>query len=108
MKIEFIFLAINTATIIFLLLSIIYTAGVVWRVEKKLDTSYKFFLLAIIFLFIAELLNLYYAIDSALEIAIAVKTLRMLFAFCFLTGIIIMRRIVRKLDGELNNKKNKL
>lgn len=107
MKIEFILLAISLTTIVALLFSINYTAGIVWRVEKKLDVSYKFFLLGVIFIFLAECLDLYYSADNYLLSAIIVKTLRLLFALCFLRGIVVMRRIVRKLDGEIEDKKKK-
>jgi hypothetical protein len=39
-------------------------------------------------------------LDNALQIALAVKILRTLFTVCFLTGVLLMRDIVRKLDGE--------
>jgi hypothetical protein len=107
MNIELTLIVINATIIGALLLSIIYTAGVVWRVEKKLDISYKFFLAATIFLFAGETLNLYYALDNTLEISLTIKILRMLFALCFLTGIVIMRKIVRKLDGELKEDASK-
>lgn len=99
MKTESILFALNFVTIGALLLSIIYTAGVVWRVEKELDTSYKFFLAAIIFLFFAEILGLYFSENIAL-LSIAVKSLRMLFTLCFLIGVLLMRDIARKIDGE--------
>ncbi|NTW26920.1 MAG: hypothetical protein HGA36_01205 [Candidatus Moranbacteria bacterium] len=92
-------LTINAITIGALALSIIYTAGVVWRVEKELDISYKFFLAAIIFLLFAEVTNLYVS-DNALIFTLAVKILRMLFTICFLSGVLLMRDIVRKIDGE--------
>ena len=81
------------------MLSIIYTAGVVWRVEMELDISYKFFLAAIVFLLFAELTNLY-ASDNVLVLDLTVKILRMLFTICFLSGVLLMRDIVRKIDGE--------
>ena len=97
---EKIFLGINLVTIIALLLAVIFTAGVVWRVEKELDISYKFFLTAIVFLLVAEILDLYYGVDNQLEIALIVKGLRMIFAILFLVGVLFMRDIVRDLDGE--------
>ncbi|MDR3559066.1 MAG: hypothetical protein P4L62_02910 [Candidatus Pacebacteria bacterium] len=97
---EKIFFGVNAITIIALLLAIIFTAGVVWRVEKKLDISYKFFLTAIILLLAAEILDLYYSIDNQIRIALMVKSLRMLFAVFFLVGVLFMRNIVRDLDGE--------
>jgi hypothetical protein len=102
---ETIFIGVNTITIGSLLLAIIFTAGVVWRVEMKLDISYKFFLAAVIFLLLAEVLDLYYSIDNSAVIALGVKTLRMLFAIGFLSGVLFMRKIVRDLDGERNNEK---
>jgi magnesium-transporting ATPase (P-type) len=96
---------INIATIGAILLSIVYTAGVVWRVEMKLDTSYKFFLTAIILLFLAETADFYYGLDNKFFWALAVKSLRMLFAINFLVGILLMRNIVRDLDGEKNIEK---
>lgn len=97
---ETIFIGVNAVTIISLFLAIIFTAGVVWRVEKKLDISYKFFLAAVICVLAAEILDLYYAIDNQASIALLVKSLRMLFAFFFLAGVLFMRNIVRNLDGE--------
>ena len=97
---EKLFLGINIFSIALILLSIIFTAGVVWRVEKKLDISYKFFLIAIVVLLVAEILDLYYGIDNQIKIALAVKLLRAFFALFFLVGVLFMRKIVRDLDGE--------
>jgi hypothetical protein len=100
MNLELIFLGVNTTTLAALLLSIIFTAGVVWRVEMKLDISYKFFLAAIIFLLGAEILDQYYPLSDAAQIALVIKILRMLFAICFLIGALFIRNIIRKMDGE--------
>ena len=97
---EKIFFSVNAITIISLLFAIIFTAGIVWRVEKKLDISYKFFLTSVILLFLAEILDLYYSIDNQINIALIVKSLRMLFAIFFLVDVLFMRNIVRDLDGE--------
>jgi len=102
MNLDLIMLIINCITVGALLFSIIYTAGVVWRVEKELDISYKFFLAAIIFLTAAEVAGLF-SPQNATAIALGVKLLRMLFTLCFLAGVFCMRDIVRKLDGEKNN-----
>jgi len=94
----------NAITIAALLLAIIFTAGIVWRTEKELDASYKFFLAGIVLLLIAEVADLYYAIDKQIVIALSIKVLRALFAVCFLIGTLLMRDIVRKLDGEKDEK----
>ena len=94
----------NAITIAALLLAIIFTAGIVWRTEKELDASYIFFLAGIVLLLIAEVADLYYAIDKQIVIALSIKVLRALFAVCFLIGTLLMRDIVRKLDGEKDEK----
>lgn len=81
------------------LLSIVYVVGIVWRVEKELDTSYKFFAFAIMFFLIAELVSVYYS-GSNIWFVIVEKTSKALFAILFLAGTLCMRDIVRKLDGE--------
>lgn len=101
---ETLLIGVNAVTIGALFLAIIYTAGVVWRVELELDISYKFFLAAILFLVAAEILDLYYAIDNSFAVALAVKFFRMLFALGFLSGVLFMRDIVRKVDGEKDKK----
>lgn len=86
-------------------MALIFTAGIVWRVEKELDVSYKFFLLAVVLLLFAEIADLYYAIDAAETVALLVKVARVSFAVFFLIGILFMRDIIRKLDGEKEIKK---
>ncbi|MDI6777918.1 MAG: hypothetical protein QMD77_01900 [Patescibacteria group bacterium] len=81
------------------LLAIVFGFGVVWRVEKKLDVSFKLFLLAIIFFFAGEVLNLFY-IPKNNFIIYAEPTAKILFAAFFLAGMITMRNMIRKIDGE--------
>jgi NADH:ubiquinone oxidoreductase subunit 3 (subunit A) len=100
MKIESLFFIVNFITVGALSLSIIYTAGIVWRVEKKLDISYKFFLSAIIFLFAAEILSLL-SIKNSLGFVLTIKVLQMLFTLCFLFGVLLMRNITQKVDTEI-------
>ncbi|MBP9751985.1 MAG: hypothetical protein KBD19_03955 [Candidatus Moranbacteria bacterium] len=97
---EAILYLMNIATLVALIIAIAYTAGVVWRVEFRLDTSYKFFLVGIIFFFLAEIIDFWYVPESRPTIAAIVEGLRMLFSFCFLIGVVFMRGIVRNLDGE--------
>lgn len=97
---ENILLGMNIATIAILFFSVIYTAGVVWRVERELDVAYKFFLISVVAILVAELADLYYAVDGAVKLALAVKILRLVFAACFLAGVLFMRDIIRRADGE--------
>lgn len=84
------------------ILSVIFTIGIVWRVEKELDTSYKLFALAIIFFTVSELLGIF-RFDERLVVALAILISKLIFAVCFLAGIIIMRDILRRMDGEKND-----
>lgn len=81
------------------LLSIVYTFGVVWRVEKKLDLSYKFFLCAIISFTLSEITILFEFGKPGLAMIINL-VLRAAFVIFFLGGILEMRNMIRRLDGE--------
>jgi ABC-type uncharacterized transport system permease subunit len=84
------------------LFSIIYTFGVIWRVEKKLDTSYKLILAAIIAFTLSEILSLLRVKNAEwlIFLALALKTI---FIILFFLGILEMRYLIRKLDGEIKN-----
>jgi hypothetical protein len=90
-----------------LLLSIVFTAGVVWRVEMRLDVSYKLYLTGIICLLLAEISNLWYVPETREVAILASHAFRALFALFFLAGILSMRRIVRDMDGERRKKERK-
>ena len=96
-------LLLEIVAIVAVLLSIIYTIGIVWRVEGELDTSYKFFAFAIVFFFIAEVLRVYYG-GNDIRMNIFEKVNTTLFAILFLIGTLYMRDIVRTLDGEKTRK----
>lgn len=81
------------------LFSIIYTFGVVWRVERRLDISYKFFLAAIIFFTLANALN-YFDVGRSVILSMLVDLNYALFSLLFLVGILTMRNLIRKIDGE--------
>lgn len=91
-------LLLKFATILVSLFSIVYSFGVIWRVEKKLDIAYKLFLAAILFFTISQILeiieNKNYLIDVASNIFI------LIFAGLFLAGILETRSLIRKVDGE--------
>lgn len=95
--------SIEIATLVAVLLSIVYSIGIVWRVEGELDISYKFFAFAIVFFFIAEVLRVYYG-GSGIYANLFEKVSAMFFAILFLIGTLYMRDIVRTLDGEKTQK----
>jgi hypothetical protein len=80
-------------------LAIIFGFGVVWRVEKKLDVSFKLFLAAIISFFAGEVSSLLY-IPKAGLLLYAAPLAKILFAVFFLAGMLTMRSMIRKIDGE--------
>lgn len=81
------------------LLSIIYTLGVVWRVEQKLDTTCKLFFAAILFFTISEIINLF-SVQKTAWINYVLLGSRLFFIVFFLSGMLEMRKMIRRLDGE--------
>jgi hypothetical protein len=86
--------------IIACLFSIIYTFGVVWRVEKKLDVSFKLFLVAIISFTISEIFLLLNLGKEELTQLISLG-FKIVFVIFFLLGILEMRKMLREMDGEI-------
>ncbi|NTV41654.1 MAG: hypothetical protein HGA61_05315 [Candidatus Moranbacteria bacterium] len=94
-----IILVLNILGIVLTFFSIVYAAGVVWRVEKKLDVSYKLFLAAILVYAVSLFLEMFNVIDSAtMELYISIS--KVLFIALFLGGVLTMRDLVREIDGE--------
>jgi len=81
------------------LFSVVYTFGVVWRVEKKLDISYKLLLVALLFFVAGEILDIF-NFGNRFLFSILSSAARIAFAFFFLFGILEMRSLIRKMDGE--------
>lgn len=90
---------LNGLTIAVSLMAIVFACGVVWRTEKELDVSYKFFLGAIIFFTASEFLEIFYFEGREL-IVFLVLVLKLLFAILFLAGIFTARDLLRRMDGE--------
>lgn len=89
----------KAVTLVILAVSTVYTAGVVWRVEMRLDASYKFFLAGILCAFAAEVADVFAPAIGRYALML-VASLKLSFAVCFLVGIILIRDIVRTIDGE--------
>jgi hypothetical protein len=92
-------LVANFVVILAALLSIVYTFGVVWRVEKKLDVSYKLLLLSIVFFTLSEIMG-FFDIGTAGKVRFWMVLTKVLFALFFLSGILTARRMIREVDGE--------
>lgn len=92
-------LVANFVVIFAALLSIVFAFGVVWRVEKKLDVSYKLLLLAITSFMISEILG-YFDIGAENGVKFWAVLAKVLFALFFLLGILTARRMIQEVDGE--------
>lgn len=91
-------LGMDSVTIAIFLLILVFSVGVVWRVEQELDLSYKFFVIAAGCLTLAELIGFYANPDF--YIIILDKGLRIGGALFLLVSVLLMRDLIRKLDGE--------
>lgn len=85
------------------LMAIIFTFGVVWRVERKLDLSYKFILVAIIFFTCGVVFDLFKSLDITIikELDLLIKFLFLIF---FTWGIYKMRALIKDINEEVIKK----
>jgi len=86
--------------ILMALFAIIYTFGVVWRVEKKLDISFKFFLVSIISFTLSEITAIAFPAGIGLP-QLLITGLKIIFIIFFLAGTLEMRSMLRRMDGEI-------
>lgn len=91
-------LGMDIATIVIFLLILVFSVGIVWRVEQELDLSYKFFVIAAGCLTLAELVGFYAHPDF--DSIILDKGLRTGGAVFLFISVLLMRDLIRKLDGE--------
>ncbi|MDP2838192.1 MAG: hypothetical protein Q8O53_02870 [Candidatus Moranbacteria bacterium] len=99
MNMDILFFGVDALTITLFLLVLLFSVGIVWRVEKELDWSYKFFVVAAMSVMLADIVGLYYAGQGSTAILLG-KGLRLVGAVTFLMSVLFMRDIVRKLDHE--------
>ncbi len=99
MNTDVLFLGLDMVTISLFLLVLIFAIGIVWRVEKELDWSYKFFVLAAGSVLLADVIGLTAAHQEPMLVFLG-KGLRFFGAVAFLASVLLMRDIVRKLDHE--------
>lgn len=99
MTLEFYQIILSSLVIVLLFISIIFAFGIVWRVEKELDLSYKFLLGAVIALTLGEILSLF-NFENEIRSYFLGLVLKVIFAILLLAGILTMRNILREMDGE--------
>lgn len=89
------------------LTTVVITFGVVWRVEKKLDISYKFLLLAIIVFTIGVFLDNLSALHQIKISPEWEKLIKALFIIFFALGVFEMRTLVIETEERAMREKKK-
>jgi len=106
MNIKIMLLGMDSVIIAIFLLILVFAVGIVWRVEKEFDLSYKFFVAAVACLVLAEILSFY--VSQTMDVTLWSKGLRTFGAVLLLVSVMLMRDLVRKLDGEKKPPKGQL
>lgn len=100
MNTDFLFLFLSFLTVASLLLSLVFVIGIVWRVELELDLSFKFLTFAVLFLLVAEVLDILPVTRFAAWWQSAIPVVKFLVATNLLLGLFFMRDLIRRMDGE--------
>lgn len=87
----------NFISIFMLAFSLVFTLGIIWRVEMKLDMAYKVFFCGLVFLFASKFMDFF--VKSELLLIIS-QIFNILFSAFLLLGIWLMRDLMRDIDGE--------
>ena len=95
-----ILVGMDSMTAVIFMFILVFSVGIVWRVEKELDLSYKFFVIAAGCLTLAELIGFYANPDF--DVAALSRSFRLGGAIFLLVSVLLMRDLLRKLDGEKN------
>lgn len=87
----------NFTSLVMIAFALVFTLGIIWRVEMKLDMAYKVFFCGLACLFISKLMNFF--VKSELLMIIS-QMFDILFSTLLLLGIWLMRDLMRDIDGE--------
>ncbi|QQS16170.1 MAG: hypothetical protein IPK84_02345 [Candidatus Moraniibacteriota bacterium] len=98
MNMPLVIVALDVMVMLLLFVSLVFAVGIVWRVEKELDVSYKFFVGALVFLLLSEFVGKIFSETIFFTILSAI--FKVIFAGLLLAGIWTMRDLIRRLDGE--------
>ena len=97
---EMLLLTLTVLTLLSLFVTLVYAVGIVWRVERELDISYKFFAWAIFFLLLSEMFDLIPFSQMGIGGIVAIRATHLLAAFFLFLGVFFMRDLIRRMDGE--------
>lgn len=98
MNATLVLLGMDSVIIVIFFLIFVFSVGIVWRVEQELDLSYKCFVVAVGCLTLGELMGLY--VSANIDVVLLGKGLRIGGVVFLLMSVLLMRDLVRKLDGE--------
>lgn len=87
------------AILFFSLIAIVFTSGVLWRVEQRLDTSFKFFLVALLVFTAGVVLDIleWYQLVPSWQWQ---KIIKALFIIFFTFGVFEMRKLIMGLENK--------
>jgi hypothetical protein len=95
-----ILIGLEIIVVIIAFFSVVYSFGVVWRVEKKLDASYKLLLASIISFALSEIFS-FLEMGNQNLMKIITLILKLIFIILFLLSILEARKMIRQMDKEI-------
>ncbi|OGY90733.1 MAG: hypothetical protein A3B31_03670 [Candidatus Komeilibacteria bacterium RIFCSPLOWO2_01_FULL_53_11] len=92
-------LVMHLIALVMILMLILMSLRIVWRVEKQLDTFFKLLTLAFFLLFIIQLMRVLVAAEI-IEDSLAIDLFRLAPFIVFISALLKMNALIRKLDKE--------
>lgn len=98
-------LMLSAFTMATLVAALIYSVGIVWRVELELDRSYKFLAMAVLLFLVSEIFSHVPVSEDNFLWALASQGVRLLAAVLLFLALFSMRTLIRHIDGEIPARK---
>ena len=90
-------MVVQIVSIVLISFSLVFTLGIIWRTEMKLDKAYKIFFCALGCLFLIKIMDFFVKNEIWTTIY---QFLNLFFSIFLLWGIWLMRDLMREIDGE--------
>lgn len=94
---QYLEITMQILAMIFLVLSLIYMLGIIWRVEMKLDKAYKIFFVSLVFLLFSKVFDLF--VENGF-LSVISQISNFVFSLLMLFGVWTMRDLVKNIDEE--------
>lgn len=88
---------LNLIIIVLSIVAILTAIGIVWETEKMLDQAFKLFLGGSIAFLFSEIFR-YFTVDDGSIMDFLGTVSRFVFAFFFMMGMFMMRRMIQKIE----------